>query len=64
MDQGMRGTGLATYCLILTADLLADFRSAQENMGDDSVSVQIELDLERDKSAAAKQRNCEHTSKT
>ena len=51
----MGGTGLATYCLILTADLLADFRYALENISDDGVSVQIELGLERAKSVATKQ---------
>ena len=60
----MGGTRLATYCLILTADILADFRHALENIGDDGVSVQIELGLERDKSVATKRRYGEHTLKT
>ena len=60
----MGGTGLATYCLILIADILADFRYAPENIGDDGVSVQIELGLERDESVATKQRHAERTLKT
>ena len=64
MDQEMRGTELATYCLILTADLLADFRYALENIGNDGVSVQVELSLKRDKSVVTKQRHGEHTLNT
>ena len=48
----MKGTGLAAYCLILTANILADLRYALEDIGNDCVSVQIELGLERDKSVA------------
>ena len=60
----MGGTGLSTYCLILTANILADFRYALEDIGNDGVSVQIEFGLERDKSVATKERHIEHTLKT
>jgi hypothetical protein len=64
MSWEMGGTGLATYHLVLTANILTDFRHALANIGDDDVGVQNELGLERDKSVATKQRHVERTLKT
>ena len=64
MDWEMEGAGLATYCLILTANILADLRCVPENIGNDGMSVQNKFGLERDKSAVTKQRHAEHTLKT
>ena len=60
----MRGTGLATYCMILAADILADFRYAVENIVNRCVSGQIELGLKGGKSVAIKQGHGIHTLKT
>ena len=64
MNWEMVGTGLGTYCLILIVDVLADPRYALENIGNDGMSVQNKLGLERGKSAATKQRHAELTLKT
>ena len=40
MNREMVGTELATYCLILIVNVLADSRHALENISDDGVSVQ------------------------
>ena len=39
MDREMVGAELATYCLILIVNVLADPRYALENIGNDGVSV-------------------------
>ena len=64
MAREMGGTELVTYCLILAADIFADFRYALENIGNDCVSVQIELGLKGGKSVAIKQGHGKHTLKT
>ena len=64
MNWEMAGTELATYCLILIVDVLADPRYALKNIGNDGVSVQNKFGLERDKSVATKQRHAERTLKT
>ena len=56
MDWEMVGTGLATYCLVPTASILAGFRYVPTNISNDGVSVRIKLGLERDKSVTTKQR--------
>ena len=48
MNQEMGGAELATYCLILIVNVLA------ENIGNDGVSVQDKFGLEGDKSVASK----------
>ena len=58
------GTELATYCLILVVNVLADPRYTLKNIGNDGVSVQNKLGLERDKSVTTKRRHAEHTLKT
>ena len=63
MNWEMVGTELATHCLILIIDVLAD-RYALKNIGSDGVSVQIKFGLERDKSVTNKHRHAELTLKT
>ena len=60
----MVGTELATYCLILTINVLAEPRYVLKNIGSDRVSVQKKFGLERDKSVAIKQRRAERTLRT
>ena len=64
MNWEMLGTELATYCLILIVNVLADPRYALKNIGNDGMSVQNKLGLERDKSVVTRQRHAEHTLKT
>ena len=64
MGREMGGTALETYCLILTASILADLRYALEDIRNDGVSIQNELGLQRNKSAATRQRHVERTLKT
>ena len=64
MNLEMAGAGLATYNLVPTANLLADFRYVPANLANGGVSVQIKLGLGRDESVVTKQRQPEHTLKT
>ena len=64
MNWEMAGTELATYCLILIVNVLAEPRCALRIIGSDGVSVQKKFGLERDKSVAIKQRRAERTLKT
>ena len=41
----MVGTGSATYCSSLTANVLTDFRNALKNIGNDGVSVYSQFGL-------------------
>ena len=49
---------------MLTAKILADFRCELENIGNGSVSIQIELSLEREESVVIEQRYIERTLNT
>ena len=64
MSWEMVGTALATYRSILTANVPTNSRHPLENIGDDGVSVQDKLGLEREKSAATEQKHVERTLKT
>ena len=63
MNRKMAGTELATYCLILIVNVLAD-RYVLKSIGSGGVSVQIKFGLERDKSVTTKRRHAERTLKT
>ena len=63
-ELGMERTGLATYCLIPIASILAESRYVPVNIGNDGVSGQNKLGLERDKLVTTEQRHPEHTLKT
>ena len=51
MSWEVVGTGFAAYRPILTANVPTDSRHPLKNIGDDGVSVQNKLGLEREKSA-------------
>ena len=56
--------GCAAYRLAPTISTLMDLRHALMNIGNNNVHIQNELGLERDKSAATKERHVGHTLKT
>ena len=60
----MMKNGRAAHHLTLIASTPVDFRHTLMNISNDVMGVQNELGLERDKSAATKQRHVEHTLKT
>ena len=64
MSWGVVKSMRSTYHLVLAASPIVDLRHALMNISNEDVGVQIQFGLEKEKSAATKRRQTEHTLKT